>query len=147
MPQININNLTDNFTIDRKIAEDLILFVLMQEKYDANEISLILADDEYVNDLKLQYFDEDVYTDTITFNLNDEEEAVEGEMYLSADRIAQNAGELNIGLDEECANVIVHSVLHLLGYDDSDEEQQSVMFALQDKYLRGFNYKNILQKG
>ena len=146
MPTINITNLTKNFEIDGQIAEDLILAVLMAEKYDAKEVSLILADDEYVNELKLQYFDEDVYTDTITFNVNDEEEAVEGEMYLSADRIFQNAKELNIDISRECANVIIHSVLHLLGYEDSDDEQQKVMFNLQDNYISQFAYEDLLKK-
>ncbi|MBN2279370.1 MAG: rRNA maturation RNase YbeY [Candidatus Marinimicrobia bacterium] len=146
MPTINITNLTSKFKINGKIAEELILSVLMAEKYDAKEISLILADDEYVNRLKLQYFDEDVYTDTITFNLNDEEEAVEGEMYLSADSISQNAQELNIKLDRECANVIIHSVLHLLGYEDDNPEQQQIMFDLQEKYLDQFDYDGILTR-
>lgn len=146
MPTINITNLTKNFKIDGKIAEELIISVLMAEKYDAKEISLILADDEYVNQLKLQYFDEDVYTDTITFNVNDEEEAVEGEMYLSADRIFANASEMTIGVDQECANVIIHSVLHLLGYEDSNEDQQKIMFDLQEKYLKEFQFEGLLKK-
>ena len=138
--------MTKNFKIDGKIIEELILSVLIGEKYDAKEISLILADDEYVNQLKLQYFDEDVYTDTITFNVNDDEEAVEGEMYLSADRIFQNANDLKIDINRECANVIIHSVLHLLGYEDSNDEQQKIMFEIQEKYLNQFKYDNIFIK-
>jgi len=146
MPIINITNLTKNFKINGDITEELIISVLTAEKYDAKEVSLILADDEYVNQLKLQYFDEDVYTDTITFNVNDEEEAVEGEMYLSADRIFQNANEMNIDISRECANVIIHSILHLLGYEDSDEAQQKIMFDLQEKYLTQFNFDGLLTK-
>lgn len=144
MPQINTTNLTETFSLNEKLAKELILYVLNSERFDAQEISLIMADDDYINKLKQQYFEEDVLTDTITFNLNDVEEPIEGEMYLSADSIARNAEELNISLDRECANVIVHSVLHLLGYEDHKSQLRDKMFEIQEQYINLFDYDNIL---
>ncbi len=144
MPQINTTNLTDNYCLNEELARELILYVLNCERFDVEEISLILANDDYINKLKQQFFDEDVLTDTITFNLNDVEEPIEGEMYLSADSIAGNAEDLKISLDRECANVIVHSVLHLLGYEDHKDQLRQKMFEIQEQYINLFDYEGIL---
>lgn len=146
MSQIYFNNITQNFFLNNEIVEKLIHFIVNSEQYKFEEISLILADDNYINEMKKQYFNEDVFTDTITFNVNEENEPIEGEIYLSADRIEQNALDLNIEIDQECANVIIHSLLHLLGYEDYTKKQRQNMFAIQAKYLNKFNYRNILQK-
>lgn len=147
MPQLNFNNITKNYTLNNEIAEKIIRFVIDNEQYEVSEISLILADDDYIGEMKKNYFGEDVLTDTITFNINDETDPVEGEMYLSAERIAQNAQELTISMDRECANVIIHSVLHLLGYEDYEDAQRQNMFKLQEKYLDQVNYNSLLTKG
>ena len=141
---ISINNATDNYILNYEIAKDLIAFIIDQENIIVNEISLILANQESVRKLKLEYFNEDVYTDTITFNVNDPDEPLEGEIYLSADTIYQNAMKLRISYNQEFANVIAHSVLHLIGYDDSTQEEKNEMFELQKKYLKKFNYQEII---
>lgn len=147
MPQLNFNNITKNYHLNSEIAGKIIQFVIDAEQYEVTEISLILTNDDYLNEMKRNYFGEDVLSDTITFNINDEMEPVEGEMYLSAERIEQNAIEMNIAMDQECANVIIHSVLHLLGYEDYNEEQKQNMFKLQNKYLKQLDYQKVLTKG
>jgi rRNA maturation RNase YbeY len=147
MVQLNFNNITKNYQLNETIAAQVIQQVIDSEQYEVAEISLILTDDEYLNEMKKNYFGEDVLSDTITFNINDETEPIEGEMYLSAERIEQNAAELNIPMEREFANVIIHSVLHLLGYEDYEDEKKQQMFALQEKYLSQLDYKNLLIKG
>ncbi len=144
MPNINFNKLTDLYTIDPQKVEDLILHVINSERAGVKEITLILTDDDYLNKMKIEYFDEDVLTDTITFNMNNPEEAIEGEMYLSGETIDRNSAEFNTQLDREFANVVVHSTLHLIGYEDHNEELRQQMFDKQEKYLNTFNYTDIL---
>ena len=86
----------------------------------------------------------DVYTDVITFNLEDEGEPLEGEIYISWDRVKDNAQLLNVDVDEELQRMIVHSSLHLMGYEDDTVDLKSEMAVLEEKYL-SLNSQTLIQ--
>lgn len=86
--------------------------------------------------LKKRYFNLDVYTDVMTFNLNEDEQDIEGEIYLSHEQIVENAGLFNSGIREELHRVLIHGCLHLLGYEDSSDAERLEMGKLEDKYLK-----------
>ena len=85
--------------------------------------------------LKKQYFQIDVLTDIITFNLEENGDPIEGEIYISLNRVSENAMEYKQDPDRELKRVIIHGFLHLLGYDDQTAEEKKAMTNLEDHYL------------
>ena len=86
----------------------------------------------------------DVYTDVITFNLEDKGEPLEGEIYISWDRVKNNAQSLKVDVDEELQRMVVHSSLHLVGYEDETPDSKAVMTKLEEKYLK-LNSQTLIQ--
>ena len=143
---ITISNNHSAYAVDNSIIKNIIKFVISQERYEVNSISIIITSDEKLNVLKKRYFNQDLLTDTISFNLNEPDQPVEGEIYLSLDRIFDNARKYNITPEEEFARVIIHSILHTLGYEDNIAEEKREMFKRQDNYLNDVNWQGILKK-
>ena len=98
-------------------------------------ISIILSNDNKLHQLKKQYFHQDVLTDVITFNLEDEGDPLEGEIYISLTRVSENAREFKQEIERELKRVIIHGCLHLIGYDDHTLEEKKAMTILEDHYL------------
>ena len=93
------------------------------------------SNDNKLHQLKKQYFHQDVLTDVITFNLEDEGDPLEGEIYISLTRVSENAREFKQEIERELKRVIIHGCLHLLGYDDHTLEEKKAMTILEDHYL------------
>ena len=129
------NDIDDDLRLSHKIVERLCTSVLTSEGHDTAEVTFIFTDDESLRGLKKQFFDMDVYTDVITFNLEDEDEYLEGEIYISWDRVKDNAFMLHIDVDEELQRMVVHSSLHLVGYEDDTADAKAEMDKLEEKYL------------
>ena len=138
------NDIDDDLRLSHKIVETLCTSVLISEGHDTAEVTFIFTDDESIRGLKKQFFDMDVYTDVITFNLEDEGEPLEGEIYISWDRVKDNALTLNVDLDEELQRMVVHSSLHLVGYEDGTANAKAEMAKLEEKYL-SLNSQALLQ--
>ena len=129
------NDIDGDLKISHKTVEHLCISVLTNEGHDSGEVTFIFTDDESLRGLKKQFFDMDVYTDVITFNLEDEGEPLEGEIYISWDRVKENAQILEVNVDEELQRMVVHSSLHLVGYDDETSDTKAKMTQLEEKYL------------
>ena len=129
------NDIDDDLRISHKRVEQLCISVLTNEGHDSGEVTFIFTDDESLRGLKKQFFDMDVYTDVITFNLEDEGEPLEGEIYISWDRVKENAQTLKVDVDEELQRMVVHSSLHLVGYEDETLDAKAEMTQLEEKYL------------
>ena len=129
------NDIDDDLRISHKTVEQLCTSVLTNEGHDSGEVTFIFTDDESLRGLKKQFFDMDVYTDVITFNLEDEGEPLEGEIYISWDRVKENAQTLKVDVDEELQRMVVHSSLHLVGYEDETLDTKAEMTQLEEKYL------------
>jgi rRNA maturation RNase YbeY len=84
-----------------------------------------------------EYLKHNTYTDIITFNLS-EDETVIGEIYISVKRVKENAARLGSGFREELLRVMIHGILHLCGYTDQNKENQLIIRAKEDEYLRKF---------
>lgn len=98
-------------------------------------ISIILSNDEKLLQLKKQYLQQDVLTDVITFNLEESGDPIEGEIYISLNRVAENARKFKQDIGQELKRVIIHGCLHLLGYDDQTPEEKKEMTRMEDYYL------------
>ena len=98
-------------------------------------ITYVLVSDEALLEINRKYLDHDYYTDIVTFDMSDTEETVEGDLFVSLDRIKDNASNLSVSFDTELKRVLVHGVLHLVGYDDKDEKHQAEMRKKEDELL------------
>ena len=98
-------------------------------------ISIILSNDDKLLQLKKHFFKKDMLTDVITFNLEENGDPIEGEIYISLNRVSENAMEYKQDPDRELKRVIIHGILHLLDYDDQTSEGKKTMTRLEDHYL------------
>ena len=135
---ISINILND-FNIElsykKQLIDNCVKEILISKKINNAEISIILTDKEYLSKLKKEYFKVDQYTDVIAFNLEDENEDIDGEIYISIDNVLDNSKIFNTTFNNEFSRVLIHGVLHLMGYNDDNESNIKKMRALEDKYL------------
>ena len=138
------NDIDDDLRLSHGTVELLCESVLISEGHDTAEVTFIFTDDESLRGLKKEFFDMDVYTDVITFNLEDEGEPLEGEIYISWDRVKDNALMLNVDVDEELKRMVVHSSLHLVGYEDDTAHAKAKMTKIEEKYLN-LNSQALLQ--
>ena len=103
------------------------------------QLSFVFCSDTYLLDINSRYLNQNNFTDIITFNLNTEKYGkAEGEIYISIERIRENAIKYNTTIDKELHRVIFHGVLHLCGYLDKTNKQASVMRTKEDFYLQRF---------
>jgi probable rRNA maturation factor len=109
--------------------------IIKAEGFSLNQLNYIFCSDEYLLNVNRQYLDHDFYTDIITFDNSEEEAVVEGDIFISIDRVKDNAQELNKSFEEELRRVLAHGILHLVGYDDQEDEQEQEMRAKEDSYL------------
>ena len=109
--------------------------ILNDNNQDTATISIILSNDEKLRQLKKQYFRKDVLTDVISFNLEEKGNPVEGEIYISINRVSENAKKYKQDIGIELKRVIIHGCLHLLGYDDQTSEGKKTMTRMEDHYL------------
>ncbi len=101
--------------------------VLKKYEKDVSNISFMICSDEYLLGINKEYLDHDYYTDIITFNYN-EENSLGGDIFISYERVKENALEFSDGnVKDELCRVVVHGVLHLIGFDDKTDEEKVLM--------------------
>ena len=146
MKKIKVANLYPEILLHQPALIRIVDFITEKEKIRIENICFIITNDSWLNKLKIEYFGQDVLTDTITFNLNEAGDPIEGEAYLSIDRIKENAQKLDISFRDELANVVIHSVLHLIGYEDDTPENRKEMVKLQQFYLEAIDLNRLYRK-
>ncbi len=109
--------------------------VIETEGFELSEINYIFCSDEYLHKINLEYLDHDTLTDIITFDNSEEENLIEGDIFVSIDRVNDNAKDFNSPFEQELRRVLVHGVLHLCGYYDKSVEDEKQMRAKEDFYL------------
>ncbi len=123
------------FLFKNKIANNRWLkMVAGSEIKTLGDISIIFCSDNYILDVNLRYLHHDYFTDVITFDYC-KGDKLSGDLFISVDSVRENAIEFGTEFDEELHRVIVHGLLHLIGYDDHTPEEQKVMRAKEDYYL------------
>ena len=117
-----------------------------QEGRKLTSLHYVFCSDEYLLQINKDFLQHDYYTDIITFEMADSPRAgVEGEIYISVDRVRENARDLGVRFYEELLRVIFHGALHLCGYKDKTEKDAKRMRGMEDKYLGIFQGR--LSKG
>ena len=112
-----------------------LLDAIKQEKKQVGNISFVFCSDEYLLEINRQYLSADYLTDVITFDFT-EENNISGDVFISVDRVKENAKQYKQKYFHEMLRVIIHGVLHLLGYKDKTEEEIKQMREKEDYYLR-----------
>jgi probable rRNA maturation factor len=120
-----------NKTAVRKWLTDTVV----AEGFKLNELNYIFCSDEYLLQINQQYLDHDTYTDIITFDNSEEEGIIVGDIFISIERIKENAAKFSVTEAQELHRVMVHGALHLLGYKDKSATDKKKMTLKEDHYL------------
>jgi len=109
--------------------------LISQEKHTEGEISIVFCNDEYLCKLNVEFLNHDTLTDVISFDYSIGKQ-VHGEIFISVDRVKENATEFNQSFETELSRVIAHGVLHFCGYKDKTDSESSLMRTKEGFYLQ-----------
>jgi probable rRNA maturation factor len=138
---INFNYESD-FTLDNEEAiTSWISNVLVSENKSEGEINYIFCDDDYLHKINLEYLNHDTLTDIISFDYTMGNE-VSGDIFVSIERVIDNAKDYNTDFNEELKRVLVHGVLHYCGYKDKSEEEEAVMRSKEEEKIAMFHVEH-----
>lgn len=130
-----------NFELpDQKKLDAWIDFAIRNEECFTGNITYIFCSDEYLLNVNKQYLNHDYFTDIITFDYV-KDDLISGDMFISADTIRSNAEIYGVSFENELLRVMIHGVMHLVGYDDLTDEQEAEIHKMEDKYLEVY-YKD-----
>jgi probable rRNA maturation factor len=113
--------------------------IALREEYKIGELNYIFCSDEYLYNINLEYLDHDTYTDIITFDNSELENLIEGDIFISIDRVKENAIKENEGFDHELRRVLSHGLLHLLGYKDKTKKEADLMRKMENQSIQLFD--------
>lgn len=111
----------------KKVAE--------REGFRITDLNYIFCSDQHLHKINLEYLNHDTYTDIITFDNSEDESTIEGDIFVSIERITDNSKILNTPFDEEMKRVVVHGLLHLCGFDDHSVKDKAEMRRLESEYI------------
>ncbi|QYS87958.1 MULTISPECIES: rRNA maturation RNase YbeY [Flavobacterium] len=138
---INYNYEVD-FLLDNEVDyTKWIEAVIKSENKELNEINYIFCNDDYLLEINKQYLEHDYYTDIISFDYT-EGDVVSGDIFISIERVKENAIDLNTPFDEELKRVIIHGVLHYCGYKDKSAKEEEMMRLKEDEKIKMFHVKH-----
>jgi rRNA maturation RNase YbeY len=126
--------------IDQNKIKDWLHQIILQHGFELENLTYIFCSDEYLHQINLDYLDHDTYTDIITFNNADEAGFIESDIFISIDRVKENAEALQIRFVDELHRVMIHGVLHLIGFDDKTADLKQKMQQEEDRSLAARNF-------
>jgi len=108
------------------------------EGYILKSLNYIFCSDEYLNKINVDYLHHDTFTDIITFDNSEDEGTIEGDIFVSIERVKENSQTLNTVFNEELKRVIVHGLLHLCGHNDLSQVEKDKMRQIESEYISIF---------
>lgn len=126
-----------SFILDTPVLTSQWIFDIVQDhSHDIQAINFIFCSDDYLLEINRSYLDHDYYTDIITFdNRESVEDPMESDIFISVDRVVENANELQLPTDRELHRVLIHGILHLLGWNDKTRKQKQAMREKEEACL------------
>lgn len=125
----------DNKVVNTKLFHKWLKTSLVKNKSQKFFINYIFCTDEYLLGVNREYLDHDFYTDIITFNNSENECFLESDIFISVDRVFENAKDNKVEFECEIARVMIHGILHLIGFNDKTEEEQNLMTRMENENL------------
>ena len=136
MPAINFFEEDIAYTLKQKTAvRNWVTETIQAEGFKLKELNYIFCSDSYLLQINQQYLDHDTYTDIVTFDNSDIAKTIIGDIFISIDRIRENAAKFGVTEANELHRVIIHGALHLLGYKDKSPADKKKMTLKEDFYL------------
>lgn len=135
---IDINFFSEEISFELPNSEKIqqwILQTIETENHLLEELNYIFCNDDYLLQMNLEYLDHDTLTDIITFDNSEEEGKIAGDIFISIERVVENAQIFEVSFENELQRVMIHGVLHLLGYADKGEENERLMREKENHYL------------
>lgn len=135
--------ITFNYEVDfslsgEEVYENWIESIIKSEGFTVGEINYIFCDDEYLHEINLKYLDHDTLTDIISFDYT-ENQLVSGDIFISLERIKENAEEFNQSFDTELLRVMSHGILHYCGYKDKTDTEEALMRSKEEEKIKMFH--------
>lgn len=121
----------------KKKIKNWILTSVQHEGKTLGELNFIFCSDNYLHNINLEYLKHDTFTDIITFDYC-ENNTINGDIFISIERVKENAKKFNQTIEKELQRVLIHGVLHLLGYKDKSQQESETMQKKEDFYLNLF---------
>lgn len=137
LPAIHFYTEEVSFNLKKKNAvKAWIKDAIASENQRINELTFIFCSDEYLLEINRNYLNHDTYTDIITFDNSETPGVLTGDIFISIERVRENAAQFHVSETDELHRVIIHGVLHLLGYTDKNKKSKTTMTAKEDEYLK-----------
>ena len=138
LSKINFYSENDFILDDEDLYTSWLEVVIASEAKKLEELTYIFCDDEYLLKINMEYLDHDTYTDIITFDYS-VGKILQGDIYISIERVAENAETFNVKFEEELRRVLVHGILHLSGYKDKEESDVALMRSKEEEKMKLFH--------
>lgn len=135
---ISFNYETDFELGNEEAYIDWISKVILSENKKEGEINFIFCDDDYLHKLNVEYLDHDTLTDVISFDYSVGSE-LHGDVYISTERVADNAMDFKVTFEDEIKRVIIHGVLHYCGYKDKSDTDEALMRSKEEEKIKMFH--------
>jgi rRNA maturation RNase YbeY len=138
---ISFNYETD-FKLDNETQyEDWISRIIESEGFDEGEINYIFCDDDYLHKINVEYLDHDTLTDIISFDYS-VGNVLQGDIFVSVERVKDNANDFNVPFDDELKRVLSHGVLHYCGYKDKSPKDEALMRSKEEEKMQMFHVEH-----
>ena len=138
---ISFNYETD-FELDNEAQyEDWISRIIESEGFDEGEINYIFCDDDYLHKINVEYLDHDTLTDIISFDYT-VGNLIQGDIFVSVERVKDNANDFNVSFEEELKRVLSHGVLHYCGYKDKSPKDEALMRSKEEEKMQMFHVEH-----
>lgn len=125
---------------DKNRIRQVVKWLVLREGFRGADICVVIVSDDFLYDYNMKYLKHDTLTDVITFDFTEVNSNIaQGEIYISIDRVGENAREFGVKKDKELRRVIFHGVLHLCGYKDKTKVQKLSMTEKEDECLKKFD--------
>lgn len=138
---ISFNYETDFELENEAQYEDWISRIIESEGFNEGEINYIFCDDEYLHKINVEYLDHDTLTDIISFDYS-VGNVLQGDIFVSVERVLDNAKDFNVSFEEELKRVLSHGVLHYCGYKDKSPEDEALMRSKEEEKMQMFHVEH-----
>ncbi|WP_333807731.1 rRNA maturation RNase YbeY [Flavobacterium sp.] len=138
---ISFNYETDFELENEAQYEDWISRIIESEGFEEGEINYIFCDDQYLHKINVEYLDHDTLTDIISFDYT-VGNLIQGDIFVSVERVKDNANDYNVSFEDELKRVLSHGVLHYCGYKDKSPEDEALMRSKEEEKMQMFHVEH-----